>query len=65
MSQMKEQDKIRRQLIEVVKSNMPDRECKVMMKEVLTGLEKSVEDLSETLNKETNIKKNRDEELNH
>ena len=38
---------------------MPDREFKVMIIKILTGLEKRVEDISETLNKE--IKKNKSE----
>ena len=38
---------------------MPDREFKVMIINILTGLEKRVEDLRETLKKEReNIKKN-------
>ena len=37
---------------------MPDREFKVMVVKILTGLEKRVEDVSEILNKEkANIKK--------
>jgi len=32
--------------------NMPDREFKVMTMKILTGLEKRVEDISETLNTE-------------
>ena len=35
---------------------MPDREVKVMIIKILTGLQKRVEDISETLDKE--IKKN-------
>ena len=39
--------------------NMPNREFKVMVIKILTGLEKRVAYLSETLNNETeNIKKN-------
>ena len=42
-----------------------NREFKVIAIKILTGLEKRVEDFSETLNKETNIKQPiRDEELN-
>lgn len=43
-------------------SNTPDPECKVMIIKILTGLEKIVEDISESLNKE--IKKNRSEMTN-
>lgn len=40
-------------------SNMPDKELKVMVINILTGLEKRVQDLHEILNKDTeNIKKN-------
>ena len=46
--------------------NMPNREFKVMVIKILTGLEKRVEGLSEALNKEVeNIKPIRDEELNN
>ena len=63
MSQMKEQDKITvRELNEMALSNMPDREFKVMVIKILTGLEKRVEDISETLNNE--IKKNQSEMKN-
>ena len=57
---MKEQDKITaRQLNETEISNTPDREFKVMVIKIFIGLEKRVENFSETLNKETkNIKKN-------
>ena len=34
------------------RSNMPDREFKVMVIKILTGLGRRVEELSETLNKE-------------
>lgn len=40
-------------------SYMVGRECKVVVIKLITGLEKTVEDLSETLNKE---KENRNEE---
>ena len=44
---------------------MPDREFKVMVLKILPGLEKRVEGLRETLNKETgNIKKDRSEMKN-
>ena len=63
MSQMKEQDKITaRDLNEMEMSNMPDREFQVIVIKKLSGLEKRVENLSETLNKELeNIKKNQSE----
>ena len=34
------------------KSNMPDKEFKVMIVKILTGLEKRIEELSETFNKD-------------
>ena len=53
MSQMKEQDKITaRDLNEMEMSNMPDREFQVIVIKKLSGLEKRVENLSETLNKD-------------
>ena len=67
MSQMKKkkkQDKTTaKDLSEIEINNIPDKEFKVIIIKILTGLEKKVEDFSETLNKEKyNIKK-RDEEL--
>ena len=61
MSQMKEKDKIiSRDLNKTKISNMPNRKFPVI--KILTGLEPRVEDLSETLNKETeNIKKRTNE----
>ena len=54
MPQMKEQDKTTaRDLSEMDISNMPDREFKTMIIKTLTGLGKKMEDISETLNKET------------
>ena len=41
-----------KQLNETEISNMPDREFKVMVIKLFTGLEKGVEDLKETFNKE-------------
>ena len=41
-----------RDLMKVL-SNMSDREFKVIIIRILTGLEKRVEDMSETLNTET------------
>ena len=58
MFQMKEQDKtIAKDLSETDKSNIPDREFnafffKVMIIKILTGFEKKVEDISETLYKQ-------------
>ena len=49
MSQMKEQEETTAiNLNEMDISNMPDREFKVMIIKALTGLEKKVEDISET-----------------
>jgi len=54
---MKEEDKTTaRDLSETDINNMPDREFKVMVIKILTGFEKRVENISETLN--TEIKKN-------
>ena len=63
---MKEQDKITERELNLMKIyNMPQREYKVMIIKKLTGLEKSMEGLSETLNKKTeNIKKNQSETKN-
>ena len=60
ISQMKEQDQtIARDQSKMDVSNMPNREFKVIIIKVLTGFEKKVEDISETLN--TQIKKNQSE----
>ena len=62
---MKEQDKITaRELNETMISNMPDRESKVsfIKIQILTGLEKRVENISEIFN--TDIKKNQSEMKN-
>ena len=49
-SQMKEQDKATaRDLNETAISNVPDRVLKAMIIRILAGLEKRVEDMSETL----------------
>ena len=65
MSQMKEQEKITaRELNEMEVSNIPDREFKVMIIKLLTGLEKRVEDLRPSI-KRTYKKTVRDEELNN
>ena len=51
MSEMKEQDEITaRDGSEMEISNMP--EFKVMIRKIFTGLEKKVQNISETLNKE-------------
>ena len=51
---MKEMDKITaRYQSETYISNMSDREFKVMIIKALAGFEKTVEDISETLTKET------------
>ena len=53
MSQIKKQDKVMaRDLSKRVISNIPEKEFKVMIikKKKCTGLEKKVEDMSETLN---------------
>jgi len=66
---VKQQDKITaKELYRTEISNMPDREFKVMIIKIVTGLEERVEDFSETLNtlnKEIeNIKKNKSEMKN-
>ena len=63
MSQKKEKNKIAaRDLSEMEIHNMPDREFKVMIIKIFTGLEKRVKDISETLNNE--IKENQSEMKN-
>lgn len=53
MSQMKEQDKITgRDLSKTDVSNMPERAFKVIVIKILTGLQKRVEVISETLKTE-------------
>ena len=53
MVQMKEQDNITAgDLSKTQISNIPDTEFKVLIIKILTGLQKRVEDISETLNKE-------------
>lgn len=57
MLQMKEQEKSsEKELNETKLSNMPDKEFKIRIVRILTGLKKRMEELSETFNKE--IKKN-------
>ena len=60
MSQMKEQEKIiARHLNKMKISNISDREFKVIIIRILTGLEKRVENLSKILNNDIeNMKKN-------
>ena len=54
-----------REVSETEMSNVPDREFEVMVIKILTGLEKRVEGLSETLNKGTEkTKKNQSEMKN-
>ena len=67
MSQMKEQDKTTaaRDQSEMEKISMTDREFKVMIINILTGLEKRVEDISETLDTEIKREHIRDEEHNN
>ena len=58
MPQMKEKDRITtRDLSETEISSMPDTEFRIMIIKTLTGLQKRVEYISETLDKE--IKDNR------
>jgi len=53
LSQMKEQDKaMARDLSETDISTMRDREFKITIMRILTGLEKRVDNMSETLNME-------------
>ena len=53
MVQMKEQDNITAgDLSKTQISNIPDTEFKVLIIKILTGLQKRVEDISETLDKE-------------
>jgi len=62
---MKEQDKITaRDLSKTEISNVPNREFQVMVIKILPGLEKTVEDLIETLNKERENIKNESEMKN-
>ena len=50
---MKEQDKnTAKKLNKTEVSNIPDEEFKAMVLNIFTGLEKRVEDLTETFNKE-------------
>ena len=69
MSQINKRIKItERELNKTKVSNMSDRQFKVMITKIFSGLEKRVEDLSETLNKEVeNIRKGPtgDEELHN
>ena len=50
---MKEQDKAKgRDLNEIDRSNMPDGEFKAMILRILTGVEKRIEDINESLTTE-------------
>ena len=51
MFQMKEQEKNHNKRAKQNGDNMSDIEFKVIVMKIVTGLEKRVEDLSETLNK--------------
>ena len=65
MSQMKEQDKITaRELNKMEIRNMPDREFKEMVIKIFTGIEKRVEYLNATLNKEKTKQSNQSEMKN-
>ena len=66
MSQMKEQDKTMvKSLNETEISDMPDKEFKVMVIEILTRLDKRVEVLSESFKKQKeNINKNKSDMMN-
>lgn len=62
MSQIKEQDKtIARHLSKTEINNMPDREFKIIVIKILTGLEKTMEDFSELFTKEKTLEKNQSE----
>jgi len=63
---MKEDKATTRDLNETDISSMPDGEFKAMITRILTGLEKRIEDISETLTTEIELKKEsiRDEECN-
>ena len=53
---MEEKDKITaRDLNEMDISNMPEREFKVMIIKIFTGLEKGLEDLSKALNRDRKL----------
>ena len=60
--QMKNRTKPQQDLSEMEISNAPDRKFKVMIIKTLTGLEKRMEDISETLTTEIKeLKKNQSE----
>ena len=66
MCQMKEEEKITAtELNEMETSNMSDREFKVRIIKILTGLEKRVENLRETLNKEIDHTKKNQSDMNN
>ena len=59
---MKEQDKTPEELSEVVKSNLPDKEFKVMIIKMLNELRRRMDEHSEKFNKQLeNINKNQTE----
>ena len=63
--QMKEQDKTPEELSEVVKSNLPDKEFKVMIIKMLNELRRRMDEHSEKFNKQLeNINKNQTEQNN-
>lgn len=58
MLQMKEQDETsEKELDEMEVTNQPDKECKVMVLKMFTGLEKREDELSENFNKEKIFKR--------
>ena len=63
MSQMKERDKITVRELNEVEISIHDRGLRVMVVKILSRLEKSMEDLSERLNKETESIKNNHSEI--
>ena len=62
MSQMKKQAKIT-DLTKMEISNIPDREFKIMIINIPTGLDKRVENINETLNTEVKEETIRDENI--
>ena len=62
MSQMREQDKTTaKEPNETEISNMRDKQLQVMVIKIFTGLEKRVEELRETFNRNTKYKQNQSE----
>ena len=62
-SKKKKENVTTRDLIETDISNMPDGEFKATIIRILSGLEKSMEDIRETLSAETKELKNNQEEM--